>query len=132
MQLRTKQQQEYFQEVIRLRYEHGYSARRISRILPIGHATVSRWFSIFASQNGEKYIPMAKSKSKSKSKLKLQSHPAPVESHVDEVTTFRSELTRLQAQLQEERLRADAYEEMINVAETQLKISIRKKVGAKR
>jgi hypothetical protein len=44
----TKKQEKYLAEVLRLHHEKGYGGRRISRIIPIGHSTVSIWFSIFA------------------------------------------------------------------------------------
>jgi len=124
MNLHTKKQQQYFSEVIRLHYEHGYGEGRISRILPIGHSTVSRWIAIFASENDKKSVQMPKSK--------LQSHPRVTCTEVNDVKFLQAELARLQAQLKHERLRADAYDEMINVAESKFKISIRKKAGAKR
>ena len=52
-QLHTKKQQKYFKEVIRLHYEEGYEEERIARIIPIGHATASRWISIFAREKGK-------------------------------------------------------------------------------
>ena len=125
MHLHTKKQKQYFSEVIRLHYEHGYGEDRISRILPIGHSTVSRWIAIFAAENDKKSVQMPKSK-------KLQSHPRVSSTEVNDVQFLQAELARLQAQLKHERLRADAYDEMINVAESKFKISIRKKAGAKR
>jgi hypothetical protein len=49
-----------------------------------------------------------------------------------EVQALQAEVVRLQSELKGERLRADAYDEMINVAESKFNISIRKKAGAKR
>jgi hypothetical protein len=48
------------------------------------------------------------------------------------IKALESEIARLQVALKEERLRADAYNELIHVAETKFRIAIRKKVGAKR
>ena len=45
--------------------------------------------------------------------------------------SLKAELTNLREELKYQRLRADAYDEMINVAEEQFNIKIRKKVGAK-
>jgi len=126
MHLHTKKQHDYFEEVIRLHYEKGYGEDRISRILPIGHATVSRWIAIFAADNDEKSVQMAKTKSK------LHTHPTHGETQVNDAKVLQAEVFRLQAQLKEERLRADAYNEMINVAESRFNIAIRKKAGAKR
>jgi hypothetical protein len=49
----------------------------------------------------------------------------------NETNSLASELARLKEELKYQRLRADAYDEMINVAEEQFNIKIRKKVGAK-
>lgn len=123
MQLHTKKQQQYFDEVIRLHYEKGYGEDRISRILPIGHATVSRWISIFVSENKERTVQMRKSKP--------PSQPLSASTQVKEFKSLQVEVSRLQSQLKHERLRADSYEEMIHVAESKFNISIRKKAGAK-
>ena len=54
-------------------------------------------------------------------------------SEVSDLKFLQSEVIRLQSQLKQESLRADAYDEMINVAESGFNnIAIRKKVGAKR
>ena len=53
-------------------------------------------------------------------------------SDVVELKALECEVLRLQFQLKQESLRADAYDEMINVAESRYNIAIRKKVGAKR
>ena len=124
MQLKTKKQKQYFDEVIRLHYEHGYGEDRISRILPIGHSTVSRWIGIFAADKKEKPVKMRKSKSP----VKLPSSSP----EVKDVKILQLEVARLQGQLRDAQLRADAYEEMINVAENKFNIAIRKKAGAKR
>jgi DNA-binding transcriptional regulator LsrR (DeoR family) len=126
MHLHTKKQQQYFKEVIRLHYEKGYGEDRISRILPIGHSTVSRWIAIFAAENATKSVQMAKTK------FKLPTQPTVIATAVNDVKAFQMEVARLQTQLKHEKLRADAYDEMINVAESKFKVAIRKKAGAKR
>jgi F0F1-type ATP synthase membrane subunit b/b' len=44
----------------------------------------------------------------------------------------QTEIARLKRELYEAQVRAEAYDEMINIAEERFKISIRKKSGAKR
>jgi hypothetical protein len=126
MHLQTRKQLLYFKEVIRLHYEYGYGygEDRISRILPIGHSTVSRGLAIFAAENDVKSVPMRK--------RKKATHPSPEVPVGSELKTLEREVSWLQRQLKAERLRAGAYEEMIKVAETKFKIAIRKKAGAKR
>jgi transposase len=125
MYLHTKKQQQYFDEVIRLHYQKGYGEDRISQILPIGHSTVSRWIGIFAAENKEKAVSMRKPTPKPRTKLPTDTP------QVKDVKALEVEIARLHAQRKAEKLRADAYDEMINVAESKFRISIRKKVGAK-
>ena len=142
MHLHTKKQKAYFKEVIRLHYEKGYGEDRISRILPIGHSTVSRWIAIFAAENDKKSVQMPKSKLKTQAQPRPVSPDAnaikglqasrPVDLDANAIKGLQAEVARLQDQLNHERLRAEAYDEMINVAETMFKIAIRKKAGAKR
>ena len=124
MYLHTKKQKMYYDEVIRLHRDYGYGESRISRILPIGHATVSRWIAIFVSENKEISIRMKKQK--------RPAVPPVVNSEDTDVKSLHSEILRLQSALKRESLRADAYDEMIRVAESKFTISIRKKVGVKR
>ena len=126
MQLHTKKQKQYFEEVIRLHDEKGYGEDRISRILPTGHSTVSGWTGIFAAENDKKSVQMPKSK------LKSQTLSSATDTEIKDVKVLQAEVVRLQAQLKHKRLRADAYDEMINVAESRFKIAISKKVDAKR
>jgi dsDNA-binding SOS-regulon protein len=124
MHLHTKKQELYYDEVIRLHREYGYGEGRISKILPIGHATISRWIAIFVAENKEISVRMKKQKP----------HRVPPVANTEDkdMKSLQSEIIRLQAELQRASLRADAYEEMIDVAESKFNISIRKKVGVKR
>ena len=124
MQLKTKKQKLYFDEVIRLHYEHGYGEDRISRILPIGHSTVSRWIGIFAAEKNEKPVTMRR--------LKSPKEVPPSTTEVNDIQSLQLEVARLQEALRAMQLRADAYEEMIHLAESKFNIAIRKKAGAKR
>ena len=47
------------------------------------------------------------------------------------VLELQSELKKLQAQLNKAEIKAEAYDELINVAEAKFNIQIRKKAGAK-
>ena len=48
-----------------------------------------------------------------------------------DLESLRKEIADLKNQLSKETLRADAYDEMINIAEKKFNIAIRKKAGAK-
>jgi len=123
MHLHTKKQELYFNEVIRLHREYGWGEGRISKILPISHATVSRWIAIFVAENKGKTVQMKK--------RKPPTEVITSDTKVSDIKALESEIVRLQAQVKQESLRADAYEEMINVAESKFNIAIRKKAGAK-
>jgi uncharacterized protein YlxW (UPF0749 family) len=49
----------------------------------------------------------------------------------EDVKSLQEEVIRLRSQLEKAEIKAEAYEELINVAESKFKISIRKKAGAK-
>ncbi|MDD5498783.1 MAG: hypothetical protein PHI10_04805 [Dehalococcoidales bacterium] len=49
-----------------------------------------------------------------------------------EIKALQAEVAKLQKELKHEQLRADAYDTMIDIAESQFNIPIRKKAGAKR
>ncbi|MDR1582887.1 MAG: hypothetical protein LBS55_06445 [Prevotellaceae bacterium] len=65
-------------------------------------------------------------------KKKFHKQPSVSGAQTPDIQSLQSEVFRLQAQLRDEQLRADAFNEMINVAESKFKISIRKEVGDKR
>lgn len=118
----TTKQKLYLEEVLRLHREKGYGEDRISRIIPIGHTTVSRWITKFATANQQNLVQMRKKESRVKEV---------VTSEEKDLKALKGENARLQAQLRQAQLRADFYDEMINVAEAKFNISIRKKAGTK-
>lgn len=126
--LKTEKQLKYFDEVIRLHFEEGYGEDRISSILPVGHTTVSRWISIFVSSKG-KAITREDMSKKVGNKASISSK---LSKDAEELLRLRRENSELTRQLRYEKMRADAYDEMINVAEAMFEIPIRKKAGAKR
>ena len=120
--LQTEKQRRYFAEVIRLHYEEGYGEDRIAKILPIGHTTVSRWIAIFAREKGK--VEMTKHTFKPQSISNIQESG-------NEVRELKERIKELESQLLEAEIKAEAYDEMINVAEAKFRIPIRKKAGAK-
>ena len=113
----------YYDEVIRLYTQEGMGRKRISRIIPVDETTISRWIRIFANENQNQAIM------KRKSFIKSETSASSVES--TDVKALQAEISRLKKELAHESLRADAFNELINVAEKQFNISIRKKAGAK-
>lgn len=119
----SKKRNKYYDEVIRLYTQEGMGCIKISRIIPVGDSTISRWISNFASEN-QSHVVM-----KHKTSINPETPAAGVES--SDVKALQKEIARLKKELAHESLRADAFNELINVAEKQFNISIRKKAGAK-
>ena len=120
--LHTEKQLRYFDEVIKLHYEEGLGEDRISRLLPIGHTTVSRWIGIFAQEKGKP--------SRIKDMKKSQSTSSELEQN-SEVQVLQKQVKELEAQLLRAEIKAEFYDKMIDVAEAKFKVPIRKKAGAK-
>ena len=120
---KSKKREKYYNEVIRLYTEERLGCVKISRIIPVGDSTISRWISTFAAENQSPTL-MPKT---------TPSHQAATspDKECGDVKALQAEIARLKKQLAHESLRADAYDELINVAEKQFNISIRKKAGAK-
>jgi len=120
--LHTQKQLKYFDEVIRLHYEEGYGEDRISQFLPIGHTTASRWIAIFAKEKG---------KISGANDMRKPQETASSSQEKDEIAKLQARVKELEAQLLRAEIKAEAYDEMINVAEAKFRIPIRKKAGAK-
>ena len=120
--LHTEKQLKYFDEVIRLHYEEGYGEDRISQLLPIGHTTASRWIAIFAKEKG---------KISGQIDMQKPQETASSSQEKDEIAKLKARVKELEAQLVRAEIKAEAYDEMINVAEAKFRIPIRKKAGAK-
>ena len=116
--------EKYYDEAIRLHFELGYGEDRIAEILPIGHTTAWRWIRKFAAENKGKTTSMARTKKKTAPK-------ASDGEAKDDVQSLKAELSALRDKLKQAEMRADLYDEMINVAEKKFKVEIRKKAGAK-
>ena len=124
---------QYLSKVLHLYFEEGLGYRSISEILPVSFASVGYWIRNFVKEYTTKAEIMEaisnldKSSGKSSKKAKDNINVASSK----ETDSLETELAHLREELKYQRLRADAYDEMINVAEEQFNIKIRKKVGAK-
>jgi hypothetical protein len=114
---REKRKAEFYDEVIRLHQEEHLRPCIIAEKLSLKKSTVSFWIRTFAEQTAIENM---------KRDLQIPSNSLPTE-----VQELQKEVLELRKRLVQEKLRADAYDEMINVAEGKFKIKIRKKVGAK-
>lgn len=103
----------------------GMSAREIASLFPVSLKTVYRWVSTFADESPQFTPPMNK-KEKSDSMSGKDSSIRETD-----VEILRARIKELESQLTMAEIKAEAYDEMINVAESKFRIRIRKKAGAK-
>jgi transposase len=130
---RTEKRQKYYDTVMHLHFVEGYGEDRIAKILPIGHTTVNRWIANFVAENkNSDLIAMQRKKRNTKSQKQQSKQQTPVTTPAaDEVEKLKAEIDNLRKALDYEKLRAEAYNTMIDIAEKKFSISIRKKRGAK-
>lgn len=114
---RKMRYEEYFDEVIHMYYEEGLSCRAIANSLPVAidRETIRKWIIKFA---GENYEPMVRKKRDTTANQVNQKD-------------LQEEVYRLKMLLKAEKMRADAYDMMIDIAEQTFNIPIRKKPDAK-
>ena len=121
------QKEIFYDEVIRLRHQENLSIREITKKTGVCKSVVQRWISTFASGNPEKPTDMKKQKPR----LEKDAVTPAERSEFAEDVSKDAEIALLKEKLRMANMRADAYNELINVAEKQFNISIRKKAGAK-
>lgn len=125
----TEKQRLYHDKVIALYRDQHMGRRRIEKIIPVSNHTISRWIRNFVAENPSyKSRHMKLLEEKRKKKAVQESVDSPVPS---DMNSLKAEVARLRKALKDESMRADLYDEMINVAEKQFSISIRKKAGTK-
>ncbi|MBD5163421.1 MAG: helix-turn-helix domain-containing protein [Bacteroidales bacterium] len=129
--MRLKPTRQHYEQVVQLRRQ-GMTIREISAKTGVAKSAVHRWLSIFAGEN----LPAMKKTTTSPKRVtgirvpqsKEKTSAIPVSS-IEE--TAEEKIARLEKELEDARLRADLYEEIINVAEKKFDIQIRKKAGTK-
>lgn len=135
-----KEQQKEKMPKARLLYEEGLSVGRIAKNLSMSRATVYRWIANFAEENKnsmsakkestKRYISIAQEKKERA--IQTKQGNAGTQSPVSiELESAEEKIARLEKELRDAQLRADFYDEMINVAEKKFDIQIRKKAGAR-
>ena len=113
----------YYDDVIRLHTQEGMGQKRISKIIPVSESTIKRWIRNFVRETKVKEVVM---------KEQVQDSVTLHGSQRDtDVKALQAEISRLEKELAHESLKSAAFNEMINVAEKQFNISIRKKAGTK-
>ena len=118
----------YYDQVVKLYFDQHLSLREISRISTVSKTTVKRWIDIFVNGKQNNHpMPTTKPK-KVQSQKPAEEIQRPLSS---DVLKLQAQVVELQEQLRKERLRADAFDAMIDIAESTFKLPIRKKSGAK-
>ena len=118
----------YLAQVLTLS-KQGLPVSTIDKLIPVDRATIYRWIAKFAVDNlQEEPSVMAR---KSKKDAQSQSEVPVNEALPDDVIALQKEIKDLRAQLTKAEIKAEAFDELINVAEAQFGIKIRKKAGAK-
>jgi hypothetical protein len=124
---------QYLSKVLHLYFEEGMDYRSISEVLPVSFASIGYWIRNFAKEHKSKTKIMEAISNLDES-CRDESGKAKGNANAGsskDTDSLETELASLKEELKYQRLRADAYDEMINVAEEQFNIKIRKKVGAK-
>lgn len=118
----------YYEKAMRLYFEEGMQGTHICKVLPISRTILYRWIAIFAEQNPQvasmKRVKEARKSPKPSTEVREGELPTTV-------LELQAELKKLRAQLDKAEVKAEAYDELINVAEAKFNIQIRKKAGAK-
>ena len=128
MYIHTTKQIKYFNQVMDLYFNEGYSPYKIAKMLSMSKTTVYRWITIFAEENNISTSARMKKKNQK---------PAETTSEItsESICTTEQELNakirRLEKELLQAQIKAEALDEMINVAEAKFNVPIRKKAGAK-
>lgn len=104
----------------------GCGFRELAAKYGISRTTICKWVAI---HQGIHNLPPTEKQVKYSTSSMNSSTKKTSEQHSEEQQALQQKIALLEKQLQWEKLRADALDTMINVAEKQLNISIRKKPG---
>lgn len=106
--------------------EHGCGYRKLQQKYGISRTTICKWVQIYQGVHGL-------DRTQKQQNHYLRDMDDPQKKRLPKVAPTAQDLEKkiaaLEKQLQWEKLRADALDTMINIAEDKLKISIRKKSG---
>jgi len=104
----------------------GVGFRKLAKKYGISRTTICKWVAIY---QGIHNLPFTE-KQKRYSTSSMNSSPKKSSSHDQSVEELQQKIAALEKQLQWEKLRSEALDTMINIAEKDLNIQIRKKPGA--
>ena len=124
----SSKREQYYDKAMQLYFEEGMCGTHICKVLPISRTILYRWIAIFAEENPQ---VASMKRVKAVNKAPAQSPEIQQEDLPRDVQELQAELKKLRAQLNKAEIKAEAYDELINVAEAKFNIQIRKKAGAK-
>ena len=124
----SSKREQYYDKAMQLYFEEGMCGTHICKVLPISRTILYRWIAIFAEENPQ---VASMKRVKAVKKAPAQSLEIQQEDLPRDVQELQAELKKLRAQLTKAEIKAEAYDELINVAEAKFNIQIRKKAGAK-
>jgi transposase len=123
-----EQRKKYLRAVLREHRKTGLSSYQLSKKFPVSDSTIQRWICNFADEFQES----KNMKKSSTPKLAVgKTAPEVIPSANTPQETAEEKIARLEKELKDANLRADLYNEIINVAEKKFNIQIRKKAGTK-
>ena len=124
----TAKKAQYYKEVVETYKKTKLSPYQLTKIFPLSTRTIERWITNFVAENPHEAIMK---RVKTVRKAPATSPDVPADELPKDVQELQAELKELRAQLTKAEIKAEAYDELINVAEAKFNIQIRKKAGAK-
>lgn len=104
----------------------GTGYRKLAAKYGVSRTTINKWVMI---HQGIHNLPLSEKQVKYNTSSMNSSKTKPSLEQIENMDAMQARIALLEKQLQWEKLRADALDTMINIAEKQLDISIRKKSG---
>lgn len=138
---RSKLQKIYFDRVIHLYFEENLGYTQISHLVPIGRTTILEWVHRYLDSGLGEVIEMKTKKKKRQEECRgyrryyysdVASGGASGGVSEESTADLKRRVQELEKQLFRQTILTDALNELINVAEENFRIQIRKKAGTKR
>ena len=107
--------------------KQGLPVSTIVKLIPVDRATIYRWIANFADVNPQ--VEPSVMARKSQKEEQTHTNVSVNEALPEDVLALQKEIKQLRAQLTKAEIKAEAFDELINVAEAQFGIQIRKKLA---
>ena len=115
------------EQIIQEYLTQGSGFRKLSEKYGMSRTTICKWVAIY---QGIHNLPPSEKQLKYATAAMNSSPKNPIEKSSAEMQALQQQIAALEKQLQWEKLRAEALDTMISIAEKDLNIQIRKKPGA--